>query len=780
MKSTKPLADQTELIQQAIHLHRNGHLPEAAEIYHKVLKRLPNHPDVLTGLGTIALQHGDFSQAAFLLAKSIKIAPKQPNAYFNLGISYVRQFKFVEALNCYEQAIAIKPDYADAYNNLGNARKALGRFEDAISSYDRVIALKPHDAKAYNNRGTVLQELQELAQAELNYRQAIALSPDYAEAHYNLANILKDQKNWNEALLSFDKAISINQNYVDAHHNRGLVLLELEQIEAALDSFDLAIFIKPDYLNAYVIAGKTLQAQQKFQQAINYYNDVIALKPDDAEFYIHRAVCYHSLQHSRQSLNDINKAIELNPDDSEVYLHKGIVLSELKQFTEALDCFNHVLALNPQNHFAGNNRGNVLKDCHALYSEVYLHKGNVLLELRQFSTALECFDQVIALQPDHFFAYNNRGNALKELNRLDEAYCSYEFAIKLNPDYAETYCNCGNALNDMQRFDEARQHFQQAIALDQDCAGAYWNIALLDLLHGNFTEGWQLYEWRWRSVQKEFSNRFEQPVWLGAENLTDKSLLIYFEQGLGDFIQFCRFLPLLNSVAKHVIVETPKPLIKLLSSLPGKFEIMEQGQTLPDFDFQCPIMSLALAFKIDLNTLPATIPYLFADPVKAEYWQHRLGIKSKPRIGLVWSGSTVHKSDHNRSIPLGLFRPLWRLPVEIHALQKEINPADAELLANDASVFVHHQELQDFADTAALIAQMDLVISVDTSVAHLAGALGKPVWILLAYSCDYRWMLERSDSPWYPSAHLFRQQQPGDWVHVIANVVEKTAYLYDI
>jgi ADP-heptose:LPS heptosyltransferase len=277
-------------------------------------------------------------------------------------------------------------------------------------------------------------------------------------------------------------------------------------------------------------------------------------------------------------------------------------------------------------------------------------------------------------------------------------------------------------------------------------------------------------------MQKGFVRHFKQPLWLGKELLKDKIILIHAEQGLGDSIQFCRYISMIEGFEpKKIILEAPKALVSLLSTLKNNFTIIEQGNTIPDFDLHCPIMSLPNAFKTSVATIPADVPYLFAEEIKNKQWKNKLGLKTKPRVGIVWSGSLDHKADHypasRRNISLRKLSSLFKLPLEFHLLQKEVRNEDNLALNSLAQINCHQDELIDFSDTAALVMQMDLVISICTSVAHLAGSLGVKTWVLLPYSADFRWMLDRSDSPWYPTATLFRQPEIGDWESVIDQVV---------
>ena len=288
---------------------------------------------------------------------------------------------------------------------------------------------------------------------------------------------------------------------------------------------------------------------------------------------------------------------------------------------------------------------------------------------------------------------------------------------------------------------------------------------------GNYEEGWTLYEWR-RQIKKTKNNYkvYDQPLWLGQESLKNKTILVESEQGFGDVIQFCRYIPMLENIGARVILEVPKDLISIIRSLNGNFLIVEKGQSINHFDFHIPIMSLPLAFKTTTNNIPASIPYLFSNKTKREYWNKKISKKTKPIIGLVWSGSITHKNDKNRSLLLKDLEPILQLPFEFHSLQKEIRENDELTLSEFKQVLHHQNELNDFSDTAALIEEMDLVISADTSVAHLAGALGKDVWILLPYHPDFRWMLDRKDSPWYPTCSLFRKYEVNDWDKTIEEI----------
>jgi tetratricopeptide (TPR) repeat protein len=407
--------------------------------------------------------------------------------------------------------------------------------------------------------------------------------------------------------------------------------------------------------------------------------------------------------------------------------------------------------------------------------QLLLGFGTLLLQAGELQRGLALLDRLLAVAPNHPVALSNRGNALRSLGRAAEALASYDRAIAAKPDYASAYYNRAALLQELRRFDEALRDYDRAIALSPQLADAHWNKALLHLVRGNYEDGWRLYEWRWQGPQKDEVRSFAQPLWLGREPLQGRRILLHAEAGLGDTIQFCRYAPLVSALGAQVALEVQAPLQSLLATLKGAHRLVRRGDPLPEFDLHCPLLSLPLALKTTVAAIPAAVPYLFADPQKVNDWRLRLGAAARPRVGLAWSGSALYSNDRERSMPAGLLAELLSLPVEFHVLQKEVRPDDLATLQRLGRVQWHGERLHEFSDTAALVELMDLVVSVDTSVAHLAGALGKEVWILLPFNPDHRWLLDRSDSPWYPTATLLRQSRPGDWPGVVTEAVRRLA-----
>jgi hypothetical protein len=401
-------------------------------------------------------------------------------------------------------------------------------------------------------------------------------------------------------------------------------------------------------------------------------------------------------------------------------------------------------------------------------SSVYVNLGAALILLRRVDRAEKSLQRGLVISPESAEALNNLANVQLALGHLDLARSSLNKAISIDPGLIWAYVHQGLFYTgELMSFDGMRA-FNRAITLNPGFPSAHWNKSLLTLLTGDLRAGFMEYEWRWKAPQRNQVRDFERPLWLGDATLEGKSILISTEQGLGDFIQFSRYLPQVAHLAREVIVETHPSLQRLIKSLNGRFRWITLGSPLPKTDYYCPIMSLPLAFQTSLETIPADTPYLSVAPTVSALWQKRLGPKSRPRIGLVWSGGSHYQNDRKRSLSFAQIQPLLDNDAfEYHILQKDLRPIDQKPVMETQNLTFHGDQLNDFMDTAALIEEMDLVISVDTSTAHLAGALRKPLWILIPFSPDFRWLLDRNDSPWYPSAKLYRQQQPGNWDGVV-------------
>ena len=379
--------------------------------------------------------------------------------------------------------------------------------------------------------------------------------------------------------------------------------------------------------------------------------------------------------------------------------------------------------------------------------------------------------RALALKPDYAEAHNNLGGALSAQGNLDEAVACYRRALALKPDYAEAHNNLGGALSDLAKFDEALACYRRALRLKPDYAEAHWNQALLTLLTGDFERGWAEYEWRWKTKQLHFERRtFSQPRWDG-QPLAGRTILLHAEQGLGDTIQFVRYVSLVKVRGGRVVVECQPPLLPLLADCPGIDQVVARGNPLPAFDVQAPLLSLPGILGTTLDSIPDRVPYLRADPELAQAWRKRLEALDGFKVGIVWQGNPPFKGDRQRSIPLRQYEALARVEgVQLVSLQKGAGADQLGKLAASFPVLDLGEQLETFSDTAAVLKNLDLLISSCTSVPHLAGALGVPVWLALPFVPDWRWLLEREDSPWYPHHRLFRQSRPGDWSEVFERI----------
>lgn len=500
--------------------------------------------------------------------------------------------------------------------------------------------------------------------------------------------------------------------------------------------------------------GVEFLKRKQLHAAIACFDSAIAIDPKNGDAHFNRGVALHELLRPKSAIESYNKAIAAKPEDAEAHFNRGLALQELGQLDAAILSYDKAIAIRPD------------------YNKAYCNRGVALKGLKQLDAAIASYNKAIALKPDSAEAYCNRGVALKERRRLDTAITSFNKAIAINPSYAEAYFNRGIVLQELGFLESAVADYDHAIHFKPDYADAQWNKSTALLLSGNYEKGWKLYEWRWKKTNFPSPKRdFSKPVWLGDIPLRDKTILLHSEQGLGDTIQFCRYADLLSKQGARVILEAPSILASLLETLEGVSRVVTKGSPLPSFDYHTPLMSLPLAFGTNLDSIPSPQRYLKSNVEKSAYWSRRLGEKTKPRIGLVWSSASPFTGDSSRSIALSQFmKILPKENCEFICLQKEINDIDKELLESLTNINFFGNELNDFSDTAALIDCVDLVVSTCTSVPHLSCALGKPTWIMLSYAPDWRWLLEKTDSPWYHSARLYRQKSPGDWQSVIESV----------
>jgi tetratricopeptide (TPR) repeat protein len=658
------------------------------------------------------------------------MAPKQPRSgirnadkdatksLYDASLRHFQAGRFTVAEERVRRALASNPQHADSLYLAGLIQTQANKIDLAIDFFVQAIRINQGNPEYFSSLGTCLARQDRLLEAHKSYEVALKLKPDYAEVWVKIGDLARQQGRTQEALLAYDHALSLNPGLVDAADKSGSLLVELKRYDEALARFEQSDAIRPGRSETLFSKGLCFQALKRSQEAATSY--IMALAADGANYI------------ARNNL--------------------GVTLLETGQLEEAAAQFLKVTRIRPHEGNAFNNLGLALS------------------RLKRFDDALNALDRAVALAPGHVEAINNRGNVLRQMNRTEEALADFDRAIALNPNYAYAHANRAACLDDLSRPEEALASYQVALALKPDHSDTHWNLAINRLRVGDFKNGWIEAEWRWKVPWLRLSRTHStSPLWLGAEPIADKTLLVHNDQGLGDAIQFCRYIPLLVERGARVILEIDAPLRELLSGVAGIAQCLVKGETLPDHDFHCPLTSLPLAFNTTIDTIPSAVPYISVRE-RDERWEEFLGSARLPRIGIVWSGNPNNTKDQNRSMPLKTLLPLFDIEAQFVSLQKDVRESDLAIFRKCKGIFDAAPEIENFADTASLIKHLDLMITVDTSVAHLAGALGKPVWILLAYASDYRWLLDRDDCPWYPTARLFRQTSTKDYADVVDRV----------
>ncbi|WP_304590152.1 tetratricopeptide repeat protein [Burkholderia anthina] len=706
------------------------------------------------------LERGEFAHAQPLYRGVLAIDPGNTEALLLLGVACDQGGDWVEAERLMARALRSERRYAWAFANYGLVLVKLGRHDAALEPLREALRLDGRHAAAHVSLGNALLALERHADAQQAYEQALAIAPALAEAWSNRGNALRALGRPADALISFDRALAISRNDFATHTNRGHALRDLGRYDDALHSYRLALVIRPRVPELLSQCGAMLLALGHDAQALAFFNQALDAKPDDVDTLYKTAVALDLLHRHEELLAHCDRILSLAPDHAGAWLGRANALNGMRRHAEAADAYAQALAHDPNLLAALSNQGVALR------------------MLERYADALSRYDGALDQVGAHAQLLMSRGHTLQQLGRYDDALASFAQAAAVEPVDAGGWALRGAALQQLWRFDDAIDCYRRMQSMEPTKSAGHHEEAYCRLLIGDFSEGWKKYESRWVDAVAARSRRHvNRPGWSGRESLAGKTILLHSEQGYGDTLQFCRYAALVEARGANVVLEVPPALKDLLSSLQGVRQLVAMGEPLPDFDLQCPLLSVPLALGTDMATIPAHTPYLHADLARMRTWQRRLEGHAPPgrlKVGLAWSGNPAHNNDVNRSIALAALAQLDGQDAAFVSLHQQVRERDAATLS--ASGMLHFgADLQDFADTAALIACLDLVISVDTSVVHLAGALGKPVWVLLPRVPDWRWLLKREDSPWYPSARLFRQDKPGDWPAVIERVGQALA-----
>lgn len=559
-----------------------------------------------------------------------------------------------------------------------------------------------------------------------------------------------------EAELCCQQALTLDEQHPDALHLLGVLCFHAQQPDAAVEWIGRAVRQAPkaEYL---LSLATVLERQGRIEDARQHYNQALSLKPDDAGLWNHLSNLLWQLGRKDEAAQHLLQALKLKPDYWEAAHNCGMLLLELGRHTEAINCFDIAEKLNPA-------------------SAALLQMRAVCLSaVNRFEEAQADYERSIALDPHLAETHNNLGLLHWRFDRLEQAFACFDRALALRPNFHAVLNNKAVVLLHLQLLDEAFATLRRSLAAAPDDAQTLFYLATLQLLTGDFEHGWLAREARWRLPSVGLVDRgFSQALWLGDQPLEGKTILLHSDEGLGDAIQFARYVPMVAALGAKVILEVEPPIQQLLGRITGVAACVGRSSP-PAFDLHCPLGTLPLAFGTRLDTIPFARGYIPAPAAaRVKAWQDRLEVRLGPRTrfrgGLVWAGNPDHKNDQNRSMALRTLAPLLNCGIQFVSLQKGIRDQDRAFLAERSDIVDLTDHLTDFSETAALMSCLDLVISVDTSVAHLAGALGLPVWTMLPFNPDWRWLLNRSDSPWYQSMRLFRQPERGDWASVVDDV----------
>ena len=578
-----------------------------------------------------------------------------------------------------------------------------------------LLRAQPRDGAVLHLSGLMSFKAGDMAQAVERLAASVAANPNDATAFNTYAAALVAQGDFETALQASERAIALRAGYASAFNNRGNALKGLKRNAEAAASYTQAIGFNPGLADAHNNLGAALTDLGAFGAALASIDQALALNPAFARAHSNRGVALRKSKRFDLALASFDQALALEPDNADLHNGRGVIFSDLKRFEDAAESFAKAVALRPG------------------FADAQGSLGSALSAAGHYAAALKAFDAALRLDDQDAWLWLERGVALASSGDHAGAIADYDKALGLDAAHAEAQMNRG--------------------------------ISLLHL--GRLKEGWPAYEWRWRHPRLALDGRgFAQPQWTGAEPLAGKTILLHNEQGFGDALQFGRYIPLVAAKGARVVLEVQRSLAPLFA---GVAQVIVRGEALPDFDLHCPLLSLPLAFGTELDTIPPAGAVIQADPAKAAAWAQTLGAKTRPRIGVTWSGNPAQSNDKNRSVALAAFMAALPAGFDHISLQKDVRATDEAALQSSG---IRHfgDNLKDFSDSAALCALMDEVVTVCTSTAHLAGALGKPTRVLLSFNPCWRWLLERKDSPWNPEATLYRQGRPGEWADVFAAV----------
>lgn len=759
------------------------HTPEQDECAARLIEQGNAHEDA-----------GDLVEAMRHYDDAIKLAPSLARAHLNHGNILQAQNSLEGALSAYATAVALKPDYAGAHFNVGNVNMRMERHADAICAYQTALQLNPHYFETELALGMAFEASGRHEEAVECYRRSRGIHADSIPAQTGLARALSAVGRNAEALDVLHQILVYSPHVAQVHCLQGDVLSVLGQTENAIASYCRALEIEPQFFVALTSMGDAQRLLGQHDAALDSYLRAASIHPDVALLHMKLGTTFQAVGEPDAALKAMARAVALDPDSSIVHFQAGNLYDELGNFAIAMAHYQSAIAIQPDaqslnnlaivqrklgrldDAFASCRQALALKpDC----VEAHCNLGLALQEAGQFEQALSSLQLALEYDPASPLVHCNLATVLLDLNRLQEAQSSCRLALDIDTCMVEAHINLGTVQLGLGLLNAAADSFQQALTLSPNYTKARHNLSHAQLAMGQLAQGWPNYEYRWDG-QKNIRPASGLPQWTGQPIAEGARLLVFVEQGLGDMLQFSRYLPLAaQRFSGGVSLFTLTPLLSLFRRSFPMVEVMDMMPTdQSTWQWQCPLLSLPLAFATVLETVPHHTPYLVPDAGRCAQWQSRISQLKLPqdghkKVGIVWKAGPAMKMAHLKATTLQTLAPLLNLPhVTCFSLQKEPDPAIAEWV--DAGKLIDWSAgFHDFDDTAALAINLDLIISVDTSVAHLAGGLGLPTWLLNRYASDWRWMREREDSPWYPTLRIFAQENPGDWDAVANRVVKE-------
>lgn len=631
-----------------------------------------------------------------------------------------------------------------------------GQIDSADLTLQRILHMAPRHFGALYLRGIVLFQQNKLDESYKHLKRAVRLKPGNLSTLYNLGVISQTLCKFDEALDWYDQAIKVAPRDTKNYNNKGRVYKEMGLLDEAKACYEQAIEIDANYMFAYNNLSVIQHAQGDYEAALENSEKAIALSPSYAEAYNNKASALIKLERYQEALTALDIALAKKKDFTEAYFNQGTARQKLHDCQAALNSFFKVLELLPD------------------LPDALFHCADLFLETKQYPQALAYLERLMILQPDNLDAQFRLGVAYWRTGQADKTRPLFDAAVATKPTqpvyFARAYFE-----QDLGLFKEAIVSYQKALELDPFDAATNWNLALCHLTVGEFEQGWEKYEWRWenKNLHMDYPD-MTRPVWTGKEPLEDKTLLLHYEQGLGDSLHFFRYVLALRTVAKKVILVAQPALKNLFTRIYKDLDVVTTDDPQPEHDFHLMLMSAPLALQRSPYRLSLPTTYLRADPFSTKQWEIILKQFQKKRIGLVWTGNPKHTNDRNRSMPIEMIGTLvnrFSSLADFFCIQKEVRVDDQAHLARFPGITFLNKFIDDFTDTAGICSQMDLIISVDTSVAHLTGAMGKPTWIMIPQIPDWRWRDHGFCSDWYPSVRLLRQGTTGSWESIMPLLV---------